>query len=305
MELNQGTPKKEQRNGHSTACLNVNPIYIRPKTWKNLPGELGKTFNYCRKRDVSRDPLFVKLRELVGRCRDFRLERRNLMNAMFQLLLSRHDLATGIVELDMEAMATELSKSWEVDLDTGESSLVDKKVTISRISRFINEVMIPFGLCYVHSDGDDDSPDSGLVWDRVNGFWFPKVIVLTAQFYRIAGADLDKLYDLAQQQLVFRNNGLAEEGEVISLSEARKRKRKQIFERAWQVRKNNIGAARRRKKLGEQSLDERRHQVAADLIKQMPTQVAAMTPDEFDREVWRRLNQMDMGVSYSPPDTLQ
>ncbi|WP_262359641.1 plasmid replication initiator RepA [Vibrio mimicus] len=297
---------KRKRGTHSTCCLNPKPVYVRPASWKNLPGELGKTFNFCRKRDISRDPHFVHLRQAAGRQRDFKDVRRNLINPMFQMLLSRHDLATGIVELDLEDMAAELSKMWVTDPETGEQYITESKVTVSRISRFIDEVMIPFGLCYVHADGDEANPKSGMVWDQANGFWFPKVLVLTNEFYRLAGADLDKLYTQADEQLALRNSGLTEAGEVITLREARNRKRKQIFKRAWDARKQNAGAQRRRNKLASKSLDERKHEVATALTKSMPAhELAQLSSEQFNKLVWERLNSMDIGISHPPPDTIQ
>ncbi|MBE4098929.1 plasmid replication initiator RepA [Vibrio parahaemolyticus] len=295
-----------QRGVHSTCCLNPKPVYVRPASWKNLPGELGKTFNFCRKRDISRDPHFVHLRQAAGRQRDFKDVRRNLINPIFQLCLSRHDLVTGIIELDLEDMAAELSKMWVTDPATGEQYLTESKVTVSRISRFIDEVMIPFGLAYVHSDGDQSSPKSGMVWDQANGFWFPKVLVLTDEFYRLAGANLEKLNIQRERQLALRNEGVTDEGEIITVAEARMRKRKQIFKRAWECRKQNAGAQRRRNKLASKSLDERKHEVATALTKSMPAhELALLSSEQFNKLVWERLNSMDIGISHPPPDTVQ
>lgn len=295
-----------QRGVHSTCCLNPKPVYVRPASWKNLPGELGKTFNFCRKRDISRDPHFVHLRQAAGRQRDFKDVRRNLINPIFQLCLSRHDLVTGIIELDLEDMAAELSKMWVTDPATGEQYLTESKVTVSRISRFIDEVMIPFGLAYVHSDGDQSSPKSGMVWDQANGFWFPKVLVLTDEFYRLAGANLEKLNIQRERQLALRNEGVTDEGEIITVAEARMRKRKQIFKRAWECRKQNAGAQRRRNTLASKSLDERKHEVATALTKSMPAhELALLSSEQFNKLVWERLNSMDIGISHPPPDTVQ
>ncbi|MCG7551585.1 plasmid replication initiator RepA [Pseudoalteromonas sp. Of7M-16] len=301
----RGTTRRS-RGIHSTCCLNPNPFYLRPKGWKNLPGELGRTFNFCRKRDISRDPHFVHLRQAAGRQRDFREVRRNLINPLFQLFLSRHDLVTGIIELDLEGIAAELSQMWVTDPETGEQYITESKVTVSRISRFVTEVMIPFGLAYVHSDGDESDPSSGMVWDKANGFWFPKVLVLTDVFYRLAGARIEKLNIQRDEQLALRNQGVTSDGEVITVAEARKRKRKQIFKRAWEARKLNAGAQRRRNKLAGMTLDERKHEVATALAKSMPAhELAKLDSKQFNKLVWERLNSMDIGLSHSPPDTIQ
>lgn len=292
---------KRQRGTHSTHCLNPKPLYIRPQSWKNLPGELGKTYNFCRTRDISRDPHFVYLRKVVGRQRDFKQVRRDLINPFFQLCLSRHDLVTGIIELDLESMAIELSNMWLMDAETGESYLAQCKVTISRISRFIEEVMIPFGFIYVHADRDQYSTKNGMVWDKTNGFWYPKVMVLTEAFYRLAGANLEKLHIQRQAQLAFRNAGIAAASELITIKEARVRKQKQIFKRAWHARKHNASARRRRNKLLKMSVDERKYAVAISLTQSMPAcELAKLDSKAFTQLVWARLYSMDLANPLPP-----
>ncbi len=305
ISTSSGRFDKRKRGAHSTCCLNPRPVYVRPESWKNLPGELGKTFRFCCKRDISRDPHFVHLRKIAGRQRDFKDVRRNLINPIFQLCLSRHDLVTGIISIDLEDMAKELSKMWVTDPETGERYIAENKVTVSRISRFIDEVMIPFGLAYVHSDGDKISPKSGMVWDQANGFWFPKVLVLTDEFYRLSGANIEKLNIQREEQLALRNQGVTEEGEILSVSSARMRKRKQIFKRAWEARKQNAGTQRHRNKLASKTLDDRKYDVAAALVKSMPShELAQLDSKQFNKLVWERLNSMNIGLS-PPPDSIQ
>ncbi|MPY24392.1 plasmid replication initiator RepA [Shewanella sp. YLB-07] len=292
---------KRQRGLHSTSCLNPKPVYIRPKSWKNLPGELGKTFNFCRTRDISRDPHFVYLRQAVGRQRDFKKVRRDLINPFFQLCLSRHDLVTGIIELDLEAMATELSKMWIQNSATEEQYLVECKVTISRISRFIEEVMIPFGFAYVHAESEHDRKKNGLTWDNINGFWYPKILVLTDEFYRVAGANIEKINIQREQQLTFRNAGITDENELITLKEARIRKQKQIFKRAWNARKQNTSARRQRNKLGKMNLDDRKYAIAMTLASSIQTcELTVSDSKEFNKLVWSRLYSMNVEIKRPP-----
>lgn len=281
------TNDRRSRGTHSTACKNPLPLYDRPADWKPLPGELGRTFNCCRKRDVSRDPLFVHLRRVVGRERDFQQLRRQLINPFFQICISRVDLATGILELTLEQIAEELD------------------VSVARISRLVDEVMIPFGLMYVEADPEAHHKKRGLVWDRVNHRWFPKVLVLTDQFWRIAGARLDRLSNQQADQLAHRQTEVSQPGEVLSVAEARRRKREQILARSWELRKTRAKSGKRRSNLSEKSLDERKHDVATKLVKQWGRdKVEMLTPEEFDREVWRRLNRMGLGVSPPKPDAI-
>ena len=256
--------------------------------------------NRCKKRDVSRDPYFIQLRHHTKRQRDFHPLRRHLMNAFFQLCLSRHDLVTGIIELNLDSIAKELSKQEVIDTTSGEVSYLKSEVTVSRISRLINEVMIPFGLAYVYAGTRGDTK-SGMVWDRTHRCWFPKVLVLTDEFYRISGADIEKLNIQREQQLEFRNSGIADPNEILSVAEARKRKRIEIFSRAWNKRKDNSVRGRREKKLAAMPLDERKHYIAKEIKKELSTiELDMLSTSEFNRMVWKRLNQAGLGFQTLP-----
>lgn len=285
-----------QRGLHSVKCLNPNPTYQRPARWKALPGELGKTFARCSKRDVSCDPFFVYLREAAGRQRHFKPERSNLLNAVFRLMISRCDLDTGIVGISLEDIATELD------------------VTPCRISRLVNEVFIPFGLAYVLTAENQEQfehlagqalPDyseqakDGKVWDRVHGRWFPKILVLTDQFWRIAGANLDKLHAQAERQLQDKQRGYVEFGQVLSVKEARELRRREINAISWEKRQRNSGRSKTKSKLMELSFDEGKRYIAEQLRKDHPNLVNELSPEAFEARVFKELFRLKVG----PPGT--
>jgi len=279
-------------------CINTNPVWQRPAHWKNLPGELGKTYNFLKKRDVSRDPLFVQLRSVMGRKRDFKRCRRTFMQAIFELILNRHDLVTGIIELNLEQMAEELSFSITED-DNGVKVKTKSKVPVCRVSRFIDDVMIRFGLAYVQCDGDKTGK-TGMVWDRTNGIWFPKVLVLTDQFYRICGADVEKLNIQRDQLFIAKQQGLIFDGQVPSIRELRQLKKNMIFLKAWESRKEGARAGRMKSKLANKSLDDRRYDVAESLMKQDPEQMRDMSHEAFSKLTWQRMNTMGVDLFHQP-----
>lgn len=280
-------------------------MYERAAHWNPLPGELGKTFKFCCKRDVSCDPHFVHLKQTVGRQRHFKQIRRHLLNAFFQMCISRHSLVEGIIDLNLDTMAMELSKTQMRDPDTGDWIIVEEVMTVSRISRLINEVIIPFGLAFVQSDGDEADPNHGMVWDKVHRQWFPKVLVLTDDFYRIAGADLDRLNAQREQQLIFRNQGLSSEYEIITVREARKRMRQQIFRKSWELRKSNSVSQRKRNRLAGMTVDERKHEIAKELNKSLPaSELKELSSAQFSERVWKELHSLGLGVAH-PPSSLQ
>ena len=276
-----------QHRSCATKCLNPNPIYERPKEWRPLPGELGKAFNFCKKRDISRDPIFIQSKQKVGRSRKFRQERRALINAFFQMCLSRHDLVTGVLELDLQAMSVELSK-----IMNSNGEIVYAEVPVCRISRLINEVLIPFGLCYYHEQRK---------WDNKNKQWYPNTIVLTDNFYRVCGVDIIKIEHQRQQQLRYRAENLAGEHEVLSVAQARERKHQQILQRSAQKRMQNKERKQTQKKLKPMNIDERKEYVAERMVQLSPQAASNVPYQTFTQDVWSTLNLLDLGVSSLKP----
>ncbi len=88
-----------RRGNHSVECKNPNPKYVRKAGFKQLPGALGVVANRAANKRISRDPLFVQLRDEIGRHRDFKTIRRNLIDALCRQLLDCVCLSTGIPTL--------------------------------------------------------------------------------------------------------------------------------------------------------------------------------------------------------------
>ena len=168
---------------------------------------------------------------------------------------------------------------------------------VCRVSRFINEVMIRFGLAYVQCEGGLLQGRSGMVWDRANKIWFPKVLVLTDEFYKICGANIERLHIQRDQLLMAKQNGLIKEGEIVSIRSLRQLKRNMIFMKAWDSRKEGARAKKNKIALAGKSLDERRYDIALSLSHQIAgDDLASMSYDRFNKLIWQRLNSMNLGV---------
>ncbi|TQF66200.1 plasmid replication initiator RepA [Pseudoalteromonas luteoviolacea] len=289
-------------------CLNSHPISVRPANWKKLPGELGQTANKCAKRDVSRDVHFVLLRDAVGRKNDFRSARRRLLNAFFQEALNRVDLATDTLTINISEMAQALSKTLKtvVDTETGEESsrIVDAKVPECRIARLVNEVIIPFGLAYVVG-GNEDNPQFGKMWDKTHGIWFPKILVLTDTFYRIAGANMEKLHAQREQHQEYRNIGLTTEGSeesVISVRHARETIRRRMFKAAWEKRKRHSARTRLTEKLEGMSFDDAKYEITKRALSSMSeSERIEVLPEELNSRVFQILYDHNIYPPNTPP----
>lgn len=290
MNLNPDTVRPGRRRGnHSVECKNPNPQHSRNATFKSLPGALGLLARRAKKKKIHKDPYFCYIRNALGRQRRFRPERCNLIDALCEAFLNCVDLSTAVPLLCIERLAA--------DLD----------VTVSRVSRLVNDVFIPGGLMYVHADKAalDKDPDFGMVWDRTHGRWFPKVMVLTDRFFEVVGADrklLDKLHDQMREHLELNKSGLAKVGEVISITEARRRRQLAAFQQAWEKRKS--AAASQKIKVSLQQLDsiDDRLSYAAELVRSNYN-VDYLSPEEYKGMCWKILRQMGADTIHPPQKT--
>lgn len=275
--------KGRHRGGNCTICLNPNPIFVRPRQFKQLPGALGTLARRAKKKDISKDPLFVQLRRRTGRKRSFRKIRQRLINEAFQAFLDCMDLSTGIATICIEQLAEKLN------------------VVPSRLYRLVSQVLISFDLAYVQANREviEHDPNFGMPYDKTHNRYFPKILVFTEKFFRVCGADDDllvKLYNQMEDHLQHNKSGLAKPGEVLSLEEARNRKQQAAFKVAWERRK---GAARLQKEkaaLAEmESIDDRLNYAATALVLSDPS-LQYLAPEDFKNVCWKWLHKRNAAI---------
>lgn len=269
-----------KRGSHSVRCKNPTPEHKRNASYKKLPGAFGRLYRIAKQKDTAKHPHFLYLRYAMGRQRGFRIERANLIRAFVCAVLDCLDLATGMTTKSLEQIAQELD------------------VTESRISRLVNEVFILTGLMYVHADKQalDKDPNFGMVWDAAHGLWFPKMLVVTDLFYKVAGADgklLQQLQQQADEHLQLSKHGLSAPGEVITRHEARNRRRKLAFERSWNRRKDAAKTQRARAKVqGLNTLDERQYYIGQKLMKDRAAYYESQPLSTLEADIWQTLHRL-------------
>lgn len=280
-----------QRGEHSTRCKCPHPAYFRSRSFKNLPGELGRAYHNLvgydadgrpfLKRHVSRDIFFVQYRHLSNRRRDFRPERRRLIDALWPLLISKLDLATGLVTICLTTVARELSV-----MDCQGNIDASQAVSPSRISRLIKE-LVRYGLLEAQS----------LEWDAKRNMFMPRYIALTEQGWKLTHCNIDKLLREQQQRL---RETAPQNNEFITVNEARKTwlEKKRL---STLIKRNNaISADRRAILLAHKTLEERQHAVASWLRKKLGVQHCVSLKEGFIKLVWQELRRMGLAGA-SPP----
>lgn len=204
------------------------------------------------------------MRRAVGRSRDFRQDRKNLIDATFPLLISVADRSTNIVTMNVSRLAKELSPK-----DENGNVILETAMTVRRVCTLIQE-LIRFGLF--------ELPE-GVQWDSFNRYWFPKHVVLSEQFWKLVGVNIDKLYAQQQERLRAEADGILAPGEEINISAARERWYDRMRDATLVRRRVNALKQKHAKKLGTLQFDDRLYAMADHLTKPLPAdELYRMTP---------------------------
>ncbi|WP_336794801.1 plasmid replication initiator RepA [Pantoea anthophila] len=283
------------RGDHSVACKCSNPEWFAPVNFRRLPGQMGHAMSRLVMKDrrtgrmmlrqrMSRHPYFVQLREAAGRKRDFRPEKQALYDAAWPLVIQRADFATSVVTFNGSRLADELSPK-----DENGNVIPETRVEPSRLSRLFEE-WERFGLI--------ERPD--LETDPATGYCMPRHIVLTDRFWQLCGIDMDKFLAERNARLAAQADGIIEPGTHASLRAARRRWYENMRMATLLSRREKASRNKRRSRLGRLSLDDRRNAMAKLLRSRPAHEWMKLSPDEFDRLVWKSLRQLDLGLDYEP-----
>ncbi|WP_217550276.1 plasmid replication initiator RepA [Pantoea sp. GbtcB22] len=288
-------PDNRHRGDHSTACKCSNPEWFAPKGYKRLPGQMGHAMSRLVVKDkltgkltlrqrMSRHPYFVQLRDAAGRKRDFRPEKQALYDAMWPLCVQRADMATSVVTFNGSKLADELSPK-----DEKGSVIPETRVEPCRLSRLFEE-WERYGLI--------ERPD--LEMDPATGYCMPRHIVLTDRFWELCGIDMDKFLAERNERLAAEADGIIEPGTHASVHAARRRWYEHMRMATLISRREKASKQKRRKRLSKLPLDDRRNAMAK-LLRARPSHAwRDLSPQDFDRLVWKCLRQLELGLDYEP-----
>ena len=242
---------------------------------------------------MSRHPYFVQLRDVVGRKRDFRPEKQALYDALFPLVIQRADLATSVVTFSGKKLADELSPK-----DENGKVIPETRVEPCRLSRLFEEWEL-FGLI--------ERPD--LEWDPVEQYWMPRHIVLTDQFWKLCGIDMDQFLKERNTRLEAEADGIVEPGTMDSIRAARRRWYENMRMATLIKRREAAAKEKRHKRLSRLPIDDRRNAMAKLLRARPAHEWMKLSSEDFDRQVWKHLRQLELGLDFedSPldiPDTI-
>lgn len=267
-----------RRGDHSTVCKCRHPFYFRPPDWKPLKGIHGHAYASLVARDrktglcslrrrVSADPIFIALRTALGRKRGFPKVRRDLLDAVFVLLISAADLATGIVVLNI----TEISRQLSPARPDG-SPDPSQYVVVSRLSRLLNELE-RFGIL------ENPRPE----FDFTGKVRFPKHVIITDLGWSLTGIDMARFRH--EREVRLNNEALKE-----AQQRWQERNRLAVLRRRQQKR----AESRLRKQLQGLSPDEQKRHIGERVYRQLGPLRTSIPPQRFGKLVYEQLYQLQL-----------
>lgn len=134
--------------------------------------------------------------------------------------------------------------------------------------------------------------------DPVAVYCMPRHIVLTDQSWQLCGINMDRFLAERNERLVAEADGIIEPGTHISVRAARRRWYEQMRMSTLISRREKASKQKCRKRLSKLPLDDRRN-VVAKLLRARPAHLwRNLSPQDFDRQVWKCLRQLELGIDY-------
>lgn len=239
-------------------------------------------------------PLYVKERKRAGRQYAFRPEKRQLLDAIWPVLVSFCDAGMHTVGMSVSRLAKEISPK-----DSKGNVIPELAVTVSRLSRLLAE-QVRFGTLGLSEE---------TLWDRENRQRLPRYVWITPAGWQMLGVDMMKLK--AQQEERLRESeirrqliseGVLGEDEDISVHSARKRWYLQRSQEALKYRRKKAAARKRANRLAELPRDRQIHEMSQHILKCMPPDEAYWcTPERLEQLAIRELYQMELVLATPPP----
>lgn len=301
----EGQRTRRCRGEHSTKPKCETPSWFRPAHYKKLGGQLGYAYNRLVKKDpvtgecslrmhMSLHPLYVKERKRAGRQYAFRPEKRQLLDAIWPVLVSFCDAGTHTVGMSVSRLAKEISPK-----DSKGNVIPELAVTVSRLSRLLAE-QVRFGTLGLSEE---------TLWDRETRQRLPRYVWITTAGWQMLGVDMMKLKEQQEERLreseVRRqliSEGVLGEDEDISVHSARKRWYLQRSQEALKYRRKKAAARKRANRLAELPRDRQIHEMSQHILKCMPPDEAYWcTPERLEQLAIRKLYQLELELATPPP----
>lgn len=273
--------------GRDNYVCNRNPQFIAPPHHKKRPEFIRKAFNFANTRRVWMWEGFAYLRPHTKRKRRFNKHRANAMQAGVLCLIHHLNIVTGLVE----ASCTDMADMCGLSTYSKAGNL-----SISRFTRMIDDLE-EFGLI---------KPEK--VWDRVLGTWIPKMIWVTDVFFLMIGIKPEEYKAAQNQQLGYLKRGLTlDEQEQLTITEAKRRRKRQFIEKAFEARRKkhaNKRLEKQAKDFFKKGLDEQRSEIANNLAAQLGSDgLKNLSMQDFKNLVDKRLGQLRR-ITEPPPQEL-
>lgn len=250
--------------------INLNPTFSKPSHHKARPAFLRACSTYLTKRPLSKWDGWQLIHSVHGKSKLYENAAKS-MDAIAHALVHFVDLTSGVVEANVTKIA-ELTGLMTQSKAGNES--------ISRCSR---------GIVRLDKAG---LVETELVWDKNLGCHLPKFINVTDQFWQIVHPEgLEGYLKAREQQLAYRNQGLANDNEWLTVTEAKERRRLAHIKNAFEYRKYGQQQAKARriaKQMKETNHLDMRAKIGREILAEVDT-CHGLTPRAFEKMINQRM----------------
>ena len=264
--------------GRAIYVANKNPEFTPPPNHtKSRPPFIQRCFNFAKKRRVWMWEGFAFYRKDAKRQRRFNRHRAQAIQAGVLCMTHHLNIVSGLIE----ASCTDMAAMCGLSTISNAGNL-----SITRFTRMIDDLET-FGIIKTEK-----------VWDRVMGTWIPKMIWVTDLFFLMIGINVEEYHAAQNQQLGYLKSKLTtlEEKEQLTITEAKRRKKQQFIQKAFESRQQKHAVKRLKKQAKdflEKDLDEQRSEIANNLTKQLsPEELKGLSLNDFKALVNARLGQL-------------
>jgi|GEM_PF-2673914 len=250
---------------------NPSPVFDKPGHHKARPAFLRACGTFLTKRPASAWDGWQLIQHVMGRSK-VNVHACKAIDAVFIAIAHFVDLKSGVVQANVTKIA---------ELTGLVTQSKAGNVSITRCSRVIERAI------------DAGILEGELVWDKKLGYWLPKFINVTDEFWKIAHPEgLAGYLRAREQQFTYQNKGMVDGNDWLTVTQAKEIRRLAHIKYAFEYRKNQQSRAKARR-LAKQLNDTEHSKIRAEIGKNILNDVDdlhGLTPESFSSMINQRIS---------------
>jgi hypothetical protein len=261
---------------------NLEPVFAKPKHHKARPAFLRACHTQLTKCPASSWDGWHLIQHVHGKSK-VNVHAFNALDALCKAIVHHVDIESGVVQSNVTMLS---------DLCGLTTESKAGNVSISRASNAVKR-LIKAGLL-----------EGELVWDKGLGCWLPKFLNVTDLFWTVAHPEGIEGYNKAREiQYGFKNEGLCNDNEWLTVTQAKERRRLAHIKTAFELRKKKHAKSKERskaKELADKANKKARSAIAKEILNDLDT-THGLTHEAFETMINMRQSLYRKMAADEPP----